>query len=288
MAEAPPRWLNRLAGLTAAATLGLIAVGGLVTSTGSGMAFPDWPTSAGHGMLAYPWFRAARKAFIEHGHRLAGLTVGALTLALAFSLWARDGRRWVKELGLLAAASVYLQGRLGGLRVLLDQRTLAFLHACVAHAFFALMVVLSEVTSRRWAEAPPAVGTSGLKRLCLLGALLMYVQILLGAGVRQLGHPVLPHVILALGVVLLLCWTALKILRDQVELPVLSRPASALAALAVFQASLGLASWLSLRASPQSREAAGAVLHTVLHVVTGAALLGVATTLALRVRRFPS
>ncbi|PYV17237.1 MAG: cytochrome oxidase assembly protein, partial [Acidobacteria bacterium] len=39
--------LHRFAVLLAAATLVLIFVGGLVTSTGSGLAVPDWPLSYG-------------------------------------------------------------------------------------------------------------------------------------------------------------------------------------------------------------------------------------------------
>jgi len=39
------RSVHRLAVLTAAATFLLLFVGGLVTSTGSGLAVPDWPLS---------------------------------------------------------------------------------------------------------------------------------------------------------------------------------------------------------------------------------------------------
>src|SRR5881628_32487 len=40
---APSRGIHRLAAATAAATFVLLFVGGLVTSTGSGLAVPDWP-----------------------------------------------------------------------------------------------------------------------------------------------------------------------------------------------------------------------------------------------------
>ena len=43
----PVRGVHRLAVLTAAATFLLLFVGGLVTSTGSGLAVPDWPLSFG-------------------------------------------------------------------------------------------------------------------------------------------------------------------------------------------------------------------------------------------------
>ncbi|RKU10169.1 hypothetical protein C6502_11465 [Candidatus Poribacteria bacterium] len=47
-------WLHRLAVLTAITTFILICMGGLVTSTDSGMAVPDWPTTFGHNMFLYP------------------------------------------------------------------------------------------------------------------------------------------------------------------------------------------------------------------------------------------
>ena len=47
-------WLHRLAVLTAVTTFLLICMGGLVTSTDSGLAVPDWPTTFGYNMFLYP------------------------------------------------------------------------------------------------------------------------------------------------------------------------------------------------------------------------------------------
>jgi cytochrome c oxidase assembly protein subunit 15 len=47
-------WLNVFAWLTAAATLLLIGLGGLVTSHEAGPAVPDWPTSYGYNMFLFP------------------------------------------------------------------------------------------------------------------------------------------------------------------------------------------------------------------------------------------
>ncbi len=47
-------WLHRLAVLTAVTTFILICMGGLVTSTNSGLAVPDWPTTFGYNMFLYP------------------------------------------------------------------------------------------------------------------------------------------------------------------------------------------------------------------------------------------
>jgi len=75
-------WLFKLALATAVATLPLMIVGGHVTTEGYGMAFPDWPTSDGENMLTYSWFDRAADKFYEHGHRLLGMLVGFLSIAL--------------------------------------------------------------------------------------------------------------------------------------------------------------------------------------------------------------
>jgi len=47
-------FLHRYAKFVAASTVLLIAAGGLVTSTGSGLSVPDWPTSYGWSMFTFP------------------------------------------------------------------------------------------------------------------------------------------------------------------------------------------------------------------------------------------
>jgi cytochrome c oxidase assembly protein subunit 15 len=47
-------WLHRYIKLVAASTLLLIAAGGMVTSTDSGLAVPDWPNTYGHFMFSFP------------------------------------------------------------------------------------------------------------------------------------------------------------------------------------------------------------------------------------------
>src|SRR5205809_2024063 len=91
------RWLSRYAALTAAATLLLICVGGLVTSHGAGMAVPDWPNTYGYNMFLFPFSKWIGGIFYEHTHRLVASSVGFLTLILALWLWGRKARlllRW--------------------------------------------------------------------------------------------------------------------------------------------------------------------------------------------------
>src|SRR5438477_11694578 len=114
-----PRWLNRFAWLTAAATLLLICSGGMVTSKGAGLAVPDWPTTFGYNMFLFPASKWIGGILFEHTHRLLASTVGFLTLILAAWLWKVEPRGWIRKLGLVAVVAVILQGILGGIRVTL-------------------------------------------------------------------------------------------------------------------------------------------------------------------------
>src|SRR5262245_64583680 len=98
-------WRHRFARLTVGATLMLIFIGGLVTSTGSGLAVPDWPLS--YGMLMPPMVGGV---FFEHGHRMAASFVGALTLALAVWTACVESRPGARRLAWLALGAVTAQG----------------------------------------------------------------------------------------------------------------------------------------------------------------------------------
>ncbi len=93
-------WLHRFALLTTLATLGLIGLGGLVTSHGVGMSVPDWPTSYGYNMFALPvatWLTGG--VFHEHTHRLWASFVGVLVVALTRWLGGRAARRSLLIIG---------------------------------------------------------------------------------------------------------------------------------------------------------------------------------------------
>jgi len=78
----PDVWLHRYAIAVACATFGLIVAGAMVTSTGSGLSVPDWPTTYGQNMFTYPPSRWVGGIFYEHGHRLIASTVGLMTVVL--------------------------------------------------------------------------------------------------------------------------------------------------------------------------------------------------------------
>ncbi len=101
--------------LTAAATLGLILAGGLVTSHGVGMSVPDWPNTYGYNLFFFPISKWAGGIFYEHSHRLVASGVGLLTVILAIWLHGRAARpllRWGG--GLLSGAGLGLWGVMPG------------------------------------------------------------------------------------------------------------------------------------------------------------------------------
>src|SRR3954454_24890453 len=117
--------LHRTAQLTAAATLLLIFMGGLVTSHGAGMSVPDWPNSYGYNMFTFPPSKWIGGMFYEHPHRLMGTVVGVLSIAWVVIAFKVEQRRWVRWLAVSVLEAVILQGVLGGLRVVLVQLDLA-------------------------------------------------------------------------------------------------------------------------------------------------------------------
>ncbi|MBV9009810.1 MAG: COX15/CtaA family protein [Verrucomicrobia bacterium] len=175
-------WLNRFAWFTAACTLLLICSGGMVTSKNAGLAVPDWPTTFGYNMFLFPASKWVGGILFEHTHRLIASTVGLLTVLLAFSLWRVERRRWVRNLGFVAVGAVILQGVLGGLRVTLLEAQIGIFHACLAQAFFGLLVFIALVTSRFWSRG---AGDAALRRAAIITTALIYFQLVLGAAMRH-------------------------------------------------------------------------------------------------------
>src|SRR5580704_12811622 len=130
-------WLHRFAWMTAALTLLLpVTTGAIVTTLKAGMVFADWPSSDGYNMLAYPWLTAARDQFVEHGHRLSGMTIGLVSLLLTIAAWRLDRRPVVRLIATAIFLAVFTQGMLGGARVLMDKQVMALVHGDFAALVF--------------------------------------------------------------------------------------------------------------------------------------------------------
>ena len=286
-------WRHRFAVGTVAATLVLIFIGGLVTSTGSGLSVPDWPLS--YGMLMPPMVGGV---FYEHGHRMAATAVGFLTLVLAIWTARVEPRRGVRRLAWAALLAVIAQGILGGITVLyLLPTPVSVTHACLAQLFFCATVALAVVTSREWLEAEPSDDVSGLRPAALVAAATVFVQLLLGAVMRHTGAglaiPTFPtsfgrwvppldsapvaihfaHRAFALVVFVAVAWMASAAFRARDTR--FRGPAYLVMALVSAQIALGAAAVLTAKA----------VTPTTAHVATGAAILGSCWWIALRARR---
>jgi cytochrome c oxidase assembly protein subunit 15 len=197
-------WSHLVACLLVAVTAVLLCFGALVTTYEAAMAVPDWPGTYGHNMFLFPWaqwFWGPWDLFLEHGHRLLGAVVGVLSLLLAAVVWRSGQSPAVKALAAAAVVLVIVQGLLGGARVLLDDKTIAKVHACTGPLFFAVATGIAALTSRRGkgaavshspslAPPPPraiaaAVGAAGLM-------IASYVQLVAGAQLRHLDSAIDP------------------------------------------------------------------------------------------------
>ena len=180
-------WLHRYAKFVSAATVLLIVAGGLVTSTGSGLAVPDWPTSYGWNMFTFPMKHMVGGIFYEHGHRLIASGVGFLTIILAIWIWKAEPRRWMRNLGFIALAAVCLQGLLGGITVLWFLPTaVSTAHAGLAQVFFCLTIAIALFTSAGWANPnTEPVDDRWLRLVATATTTCIYVQIIVGATMRH-------------------------------------------------------------------------------------------------------
>lgn len=181
-------WFHRFAVVWSASTIFLLLAGAFVTSTGSGLAVPDWPLS--YGMVFPPMVGGI---FYEHGHRLVATSIGFLTVLFAFTAYFVEPRRWVRRLSYFAVFLVCFQGALGGLTVLLLlPPAVSTLHAFTAQTFFSTTVVLALATSRAWIEEPaipfastPAPKGVATAKLAFITTGAFFLQLVLGATMRH-------------------------------------------------------------------------------------------------------
>ena len=295
------RGLHLYARLLSVCTLILVAAGGMVTSTNSGLSVPDWPTTYGQNMFTFPLKNMVGGIFYEHGHRLIASTVGFLTIGLVAWMWASEPRPWVRKLGWIALGVVILQGTLGGLTVLFFlPDAISISHAGLAQIFFCLTVSIALFTSRGW-QAPAAVPVNDavLQRRLIWLTALVYVQILLGATMRHTGAglaipdfplmfggllpptwsaPIAIHFAHRLGALIVTTWAIVviaQIWRRHGDRPELTLPTSLLMLAIAMQVSLGAAVVLTGKQP---------IINT-LHVATGALVLATSLLLTLRAHR---
>lgn len=287
-------WLHRIALLTAGATFLLIVIGGIVTSTESGLAVPDWPTTFGYNMFLYPLSEMVGGILYEHSHRLMGSLVGLLTIGLLIMLLVKDSRMWMKWLGVAALIGVSVQGILGGLRVTELNLNLAIVHACLAQAFFALLCGICWFTSHDWVENQnqpgsivDTVSVKKLRRLSLITTCLIYVQLIFGAVLRHTGSRLDAHLLFAFLVTLhiFLLLRRFFSMGEETQSIGQSLPLLLLGLLAV-QLILGLGAYITrLTAVGETVSALLTDIVTTAHVAVGALMLVSSFVITLKIYR---
>ncbi|HSI84388.1 MAG: heme A synthase [Candidatus Methylacidiphilales bacterium] len=185
--------LHRYALFLALAAFILITSGGIVTSHNAGMAVPDWPNSFGYNMFLLPvskWF-SELGIIQEHTHRLIASYVGMFTIAFLVYIYWKDGRGWMRMLGVLALAAVIIQGVLGGLRVLNVNTDFGVVHGCLAQAFFTLICLMALFTSPWWVNTSVEQARRGapvpayVPRFLVVLTAAIFLQLTLGATMRH-------------------------------------------------------------------------------------------------------
>ncbi len=284
-------WPRRAAWIACLATLPIFLIGGTVTTLRVGMAVPDWPTTFGQNMFAYPLSEMLGNTgvFWEHSHRLWGAFVGVCVVALALVVWCCEPRKLVRALASLAVLGVVAQGVLGGLRVTANSPELAFLHGSLAQALFALLAAILFLESRAWSAARFERVSAGnkLRSLAVLAPTLVYVQTGFGAWLRHSGYPLAQaiHVLFAI----VATWVVLRLGAElrRTDVSTLQRVGRWVRALVWTQVALGVLAWISvyLLTGPHNPVSVSEAIFATAHVACGAMLLAACVAALVFVRR---
>jgi cytochrome c oxidase assembly protein subunit 15 len=261
----------------AAAAMLLLVAGGMVTSTSSGLAVPDWPLSYGKWLPAM-----VGGVFFEHGHRMIAAGVGFLILVMAFWTQVDESRPGVRRLAWWTLFAVSLQGVLGGVTVFFGLPVVvSAAHAVLGQTVFCLLVIMAELVDVRAPQEPG--GWTGLSRLGAAAVAALWLQLVMGAIMRHGGSGIVWHLAgAAFAAPLVGAFAAQVLLRRPAE--DLSRPAAGLLGLLALQLMLGLAT-AEFRSEPAPRANPAMISIATTHLAVGAMLLGATVLLTFRLQR---
>lgn len=285
--------LFRFAVAFAALTLLHIKWGALVVSSGSGMAFTDWPLSRGSLWPA----DMTRNELVEHLHRYFGALLGLLAIGLAVWTCRVDPRPWLRKATIGLVFLFGVQGLLGGWGVVYGKLggvtnpwfatghgILGQLTLC-AQVFIAFALSPSFQTRLR----ADAIEVAATRKLATAALVAVFFQLVLGAVFRHTNvQGVLwVHISMALIVaVLVLLSAAHSSSRFGAKHPSFRTTATWFYVLLLAQLTLGFAAIAVRRfKDPQSIHELGQVLVISSHVLVGAALFALTTLLVARAWR---
>ena len=282
------RGLHRFAVALACCIFVLIVAGALVTSEDAGLSVPDWPTSFGSIYKIPPMVGGVK---FEHTHRMIAEGVGLLTIIFCIAVFLLDGRKWLRNLSLVAIGTVIAQGVLGGLTVrMFLPWYISSAHAALGQTFFSIAVLLTFYTGRNWVEARVErfadYGSPNTHALTILTLCAIYLQLFLGAAFRHSGMGILPHLVNAVLTSGVVAWAAVRVLSRYGQIAELRRPAAIMIALLLIQLGFGFAAYLTrvVWGKNAAQPLPSMVSTTVAHVAIGALLLATSFVLEEQVR----
>lgn len=270
---------RKLTFVSLGATVVLIAIGGLVRATKSGLGCgTDWPDCGGRLVPAL----ATRAEVIEFSHRFTAMIVGFLIAGLAYVAVRRlrDEPR-MRAASLAALALVIFQALLGAAVVKAElERLVVVAHLVAALSLLALLVYLTGMVTAR-TRGLGGVTDPKLTRQIVATALGLLALLIVGslASTRDIG-PAWPlvdgvlvpdlgvetfalhwlHRVLAGVVGVAVFWLTARILRRRTEMPAVARFAHAAAGLYGLQILIGAANlWTDMNS-----------VVVALHLTTGA------------------
>jgi len=276
--------VHKLAVFVVCWTVLLFVAGALVTSNDAALSVPDWPKS--HGSWFPPLETLTGGALFEFSHRVIAGSLGVLMLVLAILLWKKEERAALRWFGVIAVAGVVVQALLGGQVVLrLLHYWLPVIHACFAQIVFAAVLGIAVLTSRWWVTEKAQLedkGTPSIRVIAGLNALVIYLQVILGAGFRHKEIPIWPHVAGALVVLGAVTWTAVALRKRFAESSELSKARIMLHAILGTQLLLGVGAWWSRVTTADAPQPMPVMVTlTVIHTVVGALLFALAVGVVL-------
>lgn len=267
--------VHRFAVFTTCWTVLLLIAGALVTSNQAALSVPDWPKS--FGTWTPPMVGGV---FYEHSHRVIAGVLGVLTLILAILIWVKEERRWLRWFAVIAVGGIVAQAILGGQVVIqLLHYWLPVMHACLAQIMFGAILSIAVFTSQWWVLDRPQLedrGSPSIHSLALLNAIVIFLQVFLGAGFRHSEIPIWPHTAGSLAVLLTVGWTAVVLRKRFEKSPELTRMRILLHSIFGLQFLLGIgAYWSRISTADAPQPMPVMVALTVTHTVVGALLFAV-------------
>ena len=173
-----------VAWVAAVVTYFLIALGGTVLATNSGLSCPDWPLCYGQ-----TYYSGSYQVFLEQFHRFTAATVSILIVLLVIGIitWARKDRMLL-TMAIAAPLLLAIQIVLGGLTVLWKlPPQIITAHLGTALAILAILITIAVLSGKPAPSKEHPTKTRKFAQLAITNALLVYILMLLGSYVTGSG-----------------------------------------------------------------------------------------------------